>query len=87
MAVSYHSFCALSSVEQYAAVWHEGTFLMRRYAQEDAVNLYQMRGGYFAEVFYDQFTNHLRTVEVFSYCNSERLENYESYIQLDELPL
>lgn len=87
MAVSYSLFCALSSLQQYSAVWQEGTFLARRYQEADAVNLYCMEGGYFAEVVYDQRTSHLRTVEVFSFGDNERLANYTSSIKLDDLPL
>jgi len=85
VAISYNLFCALSSVEQYAAVWHEGTFLVRRYQGADAVNLYHMAGDYFAEVFYDHLTCQLRLVEGFPFYDRERLANYTSCIQLDNL--
>ncbi|UYZ61229.1 hypothetical protein [Hymenobacter latericus] len=55
MATGHYAFRQLDFPQQCRVIWEEGTFLMRRYEEEDAVNLYHLPGGFFAEVYFDQF--------------------------------
>ena len=66
-----------------ALVWQEGTFLATRWEAEDAVNLYHMEGGFFAEVFYDQHQDVLVRTRTFT--SRKCLEDYTPYIRLDDL--
>jgi hypothetical protein len=84
MPISHYAFRALPFEQQVALVWQEGTFLARRWEEEDGVQLYHL-GSFFCEVYYDPETNELLRTRTFT--SAQYLEDYASYIRLDDLPL
>ena len=82
MPVSHYAFRLLALPEQLAIVWQEGTFLATRWEEEDAVNLSYMEGGFFAEVYYDQ---HQELVRSRTFTSRRCLEDYTPYIRLEDL--
>ena len=58
--MTLHDFSLLSDEVQLAYIHREGTYLARRWDDfHRAVNLYQMPGGFFAEVNYYTDTNEM----------------------------
>jgi hypothetical protein len=47
--MTLHEFNALSYERQLAAIFDTGTFLARRWEEEDGINLYHLPGGVFVE--------------------------------------
>ncbi len=80
MQYTHYSFRALPFADQLSAIWQEGTFLARRYEEEDAINLYYFEAGFFVELTYDQFANELVRTRTFT--SSECLLDYTAYIDL-----
>jgi hypothetical protein len=80
---SYPAFCALPHLQQIPLVWVEGTFIARRWEEEDGVALYHMAGGFFCEVYLNPGT--LEILYLHTFTSSERLEDYASYITLNDL--
>lgn len=66
-------------------MWQEGTFLVRRHEEGDAVNLYHFEAGFFVELYYDQLANELVRARTFT--SSECLLDYTAYIDLQSLGL
>jgi hypothetical protein len=83
MPSSYEAFRLLPIEQQLPLVWVEGTFLAKRWEEEDAVGLYHMEGGFFAEVYYDSEDNSILNVQCF--INSACLEDYSHGISLKDL--
>jgi hypothetical protein len=83
LPTGHYTFRLLALSEQLAIVWQEGTFLATRWEEEDAVNLYYMEGGFFAEVFCDQHQEVLLRTRTFT--SRKCLEDYMPYIRLDDL--
>jgi len=83
VAVSHYAFRLLALPEQLTIVWQESTFLATRWEEEDAVNLYYMEGGFFAEVFYDQHQE--VPVRTRTFTSRKCLEDYTPYIRLEDL--
>lgn len=83
MPTSYEHFRLLPFAQQLPLVWVEGSFLARRWEEEDAVGLYHMAGGFFAEVYYHGEDN--RIVNVDSFTSSATLEDYSHGIDLRDL--
>jgi hypothetical protein len=81
--ISHYAFRLLTLPEQLAIVWQEGSFLVTRWEEENAVNLYHMEGGFFAEVYYDQHQDVLLRTRTFTSRNC--LEDYTPYIRLEDL--
>jgi hypothetical protein len=75
-------FNALPYERQLVHVFDEGTFLARRWEEEDGINLYHLPGGFFVELYYDTYANEL--VRLWSFQNAEPLENYTLSIKLPE---
>jgi hypothetical protein len=67
---------------QLVAVFDEGTFLARRWEEEDGINLYHLPGGFFVELYYDTHANELARLR--SFRNAGPLENYTLSIELPE---
>jgi hypothetical protein len=58
-------FNALPYERQLVHVFDEGTFLARRWKEEDGINLYHLPGGLFAETCYDSQTKAIVLVRTF----------------------
>ncbi|WP_201980425.1 hypothetical protein [Hymenobacter rubidus] len=84
MPTSYSTFCALPHIQQVPLVWAEGTFIARRWEEEDGVSLYHMDGGFFCEVYLNPDSLEILQVQAFT-TDSERLEDYACYVTLDDL--
>jgi len=82
MPIGHLQFKALQLEEQLAFVWGEGTYLARRFEEENAVNLYHL-GTFFCEVYYDQQTESIVRLRTFT--SIKCLEDYTSSIQLPSL--
>ena len=82
---SYYAFLTLPFEQQLPLVWSEGSFLARRWEEEDAVALYLMDGGFFCEVYLEQEEYSVLEVLAFATTDTERLEPYTYYIQLNDL--
>jgi hypothetical protein len=83
MPTSHYAFRALSLEQQLPLVWQEGTYLARRWKEEDTVALYHMPGGFFCEVYLDEETGTLLRTRTFT--SARCLENYTPYILLGDL--
>lgn len=83
MPISHDDFRALPLEQQLALVWQEGTYLARRWEEEDGVLLYHL-GSFFCEVYYDPDTNELLRTHPFT--RAQDLEDYACYITLRDLP-
>ncbi|MBF9239502.1 hypothetical protein I2I05_19065 [Hymenobacter sp. BT683] len=83
MATSHYDFRALPFEQQLPLVWVEGTFLARRWEEEDGVSLYHMDGGFFCEVYLEVET--YKVVRVRTFTRMERLEDYACYVNIDDL--
>ena len=80
MPVSHYAFRLLPLHEQLATVFTEGTFLMTRWEEESAINLYWLTGQFFAEVYYDEVGNLLYQVQAFT--SMACLADYLCYVRL-----
>jgi hypothetical protein len=85
MPISYEEFRLLPFEKQWPLVWSEGTYLARRWEEEDAVDLYHMAGGFFAEVYYHGEDNSLLNVDCFT--SSTVVEEYAHGIKLGDLAI
>ncbi|RFP63478.1 hypothetical protein D0N36_19250 [Hymenobacter lapidiphilus] len=85
MPTDHYAFRALSFEQQLPVLYAEGHFLANRYEEEDAVNLYQMPGGFFVELYYDQAEN--RVVRLRTFTSPRLLEDYAPYVKLPDLGL
>lgn len=83
MSTSYLDFCALPQLQQVPLVWDEGTYLARRWEEEDGVSLYHMDGNFFCEVYLNP--DSLEILEVRAFTDSERLQEYAYHIQITAL--
>ncbi|WP_375418164.1 hypothetical protein [uncultured Hymenobacter sp.] len=83
MPHSHYAFRALSFEQQLPLVWQEGTFLARRWEEEDGVALYQMDDGFFCEVYLE--LEHYKVLRLRTFTSSADLEDYACYIRLDDL--
>ena len=83
MPTSHYAFRALPFLEQLPLVWVEGTFIARRWEEEDGVSLYHMDGGFFCEVYLN--SESLEILRVRTFTSSGPLEDYACYVRLDDL--
>jgi hypothetical protein len=83
VALSHYAFRALPLEQQLPLVWMEGTFLARRWEEEDHVGLYHMDGSFFCEVYYDPETNAILRTRTFT--SAQCLEDYACYVSLRDL--
>jgi hypothetical protein len=83
MPTNYEQFRLLPFAQQLPLLWVEGTYLARRWEEEDAVGLYHMAGGFFAEVYYHGEDNSILNVDCFT--SSAFLEDYAPGINLGDL--
>jgi hypothetical protein len=83
MPTPHYAFRAYSFEQQLPLVWCEGTFLARRWEEEDAVALYHLEGGFFCEVYLAQ--EHYTVLRLRTFTSLEYLEDYTAYIRLDDL--
>jgi hypothetical protein len=75
-------FNLLPYERQLVAVFDEGTFLARRWEEEDGINLYHLPGGVFVEIYFDTHVNQI--VQLRSFTSAAPLENYTFRIRLPE---
>lgn len=80
--MTLYQFNALPYERQLVHVFDEGTFLARRWEEEDGVNLYHLPGGFFVELYYDTHANEL--VRLRSFRSSVPLEDYVVGVRLPE---
>jgi hypothetical protein len=80
--MTLYEFNALPYERQLVHVFDEGTFLARRWEEEDGINLYHLPGNFFVELYYDMYANEL--VRLRSFHSAAPLENYTFSIQLPE---
>jgi hypothetical protein len=80
--MTLHEFNALPYERQLVAVFDEGTFLARRWEEEDGINLYHLPSNFFVEIFYDTHVNQI--VQLRSFTSAAPLENYAVSIELPE---
>jgi hypothetical protein len=78
--VTFYQFNVLPYEQQLAHVFDEGTYLARRWEEEDGVNLYHLPAGFFVELYYDTHANEL--VRLRSFTSAAPLEDYASYLRL-----
>jgi hypothetical protein len=78
--VTLYLFKLLSPEEQLRYVLKRGTFLARRWEEEDGINLYHLPGDFFVEIFYDTHVNQI--VQLRSFTSAAPLENYTLSIEL-----
>jgi hypothetical protein len=81
--MTLYEFNALPYERQLVAVFDEGTFLARRWEEEDGINLYHLPDlgtGFFVEVYYDTHANGIVRVRAFASLN--QLEDYVAGMQL-----
>jgi hypothetical protein len=83
MPTSYHVFRLLPFEEQVPLVWTEGTFLARRWEEEDGMGLYHMEGGFFCEVTFE--LENYTILELKAFTSTAWLEHYTCYINLNDL--
>jgi hypothetical protein len=85
--MTLYQFNALPYEHQLVHVFDKGTFLTRRWEEEDGINLYHLPDlstGFFVEVYYDTYANEIVRVRAFS--NLSQLEDYAANVRLpDEL--
>jgi hypothetical protein len=81
--VSLDEFNLLPYERQLAIVFDEGSFLARRWEEEDGVNLYHLPGDFFVEFYYNTHANKL--VRLRSFKDATLLEDYVAGIRLPEL--
>jgi hypothetical protein len=80
--MTLYQFNALPYDRQLVAVMDTGTFLATRWEEEDAVNLYHLSSGLFAELYYDMHAKQITKVCAFT--SAAPLEGYAAYIDLPE---
>ena len=78
MRTSLAHFLRLSADKQYATVYWEGRAVSQRTLGTDTVKLFDMAGGFYAEVSYDQAQRALRFVRAFALHEQARLLPYVS---------
>ncbi len=80
--MTLYAFNQLPYERQLVAVFATGTFLARRWEEEDGINLYHLPGGFFVELYYDTLANEL--VRLRSFKSAVPLEDYAVYVRLPE---
>jgi hypothetical protein len=80
--MTLYEFNALPYERQLVAIFDTGTFLARRWEEEDGINLYHLPGDFFVELYYDTHANELVRLQRFR--SAAPLENYTLSIQLPE---
>jgi hypothetical protein len=81
--VTLAAFPLLTPLEQLGAVYSQGEYLARRFEEDDEIRLYYLAGGFFAEVYFDQFRRQILRVRCFSQASD--LDDYTPYIILPSL--
>ena len=80
--MNLYEFNLLPYERQLVAVFDEGTFLARRWEEEDGVNLYHLPGDFFVEVYYDTLANEIARLK--SFRSAAPLEDYAAGVGLPE---
>ena len=80
--MTLYEFDLIPYARQLAHVFDGGTFLARRWEEEDGISLYHMPGEFFVEVYYDTRANKL--VRLRSFSSAAPLEDYAAYVRLPE---
>ena len=80
--MTLYEFNQLPYERQLVAVFDTGTFLARRWEEEDGIGLYYLPGGFFVELYYNTLANEL--VRLHSFSGVAPLEDYAMYVRLPE---
>ena len=81
--MTLYEFNLLPYERQLAAVYDTGRFVMTRWeAENEAINLYELPGYFFVELYYDTAANELFRLR--SFRGAAQLEDYAVYVQLPE---
>jgi hypothetical protein len=80
--MTLYEFNLLPYERQLVGVFETGTFLARRWEEEDGINLYHLPGGFFVEVYYDTYVNQI--VRLRSFTSAAPLEDYAHEVRLPE---
>jgi hypothetical protein len=78
--MTLYEFNSLPYERQLVAIFDTGTFLARRWEEEDGINLYHLPGGVFVEIYFDTHINQI--VRLRSFTSAAPLENYTLSIEL-----
>ena len=86
--MTLQQFQMLPNESQVAAVFAAGTFMATRWQEVDeAVHLYEMPGGFFAELTYNTTYNKVLYPASFAANDKDKLEDYAMFVRLpDWLP-
>jgi len=83
LEMTLDAFQALPEPDQLAAVYAAGTFVARRWQEADeAVLLYRMPGGFFAELTYDTTRHQVLYPGSFGDDEPDKLEDYALFVRL-----
>jgi hypothetical protein len=80
--VTLYEFNQLPYERQLVAVFDTGTYLARRWEEEDGINLYHLPSGFFVELYYDTHRNEL--VRLRSFSSADPLEDYAASVRLPD---
>lgn len=81
--MTFEEFQTLSEESQMAAVFATGTFVATRWQEEhEAVHLYEMPDGFFAEITYNTADNEVLYPGSFDANNNDKLEDYAVFVRL-----
>jgi hypothetical protein len=80
--MTLYEFSLLPYERQLVHVFDEGTFLARRWEEEDGINLYHLPSEVFVEVYFNTHIN--QTVRLRSFTSTTPLEDYTVSIELPE---
>ena len=80
--MTLYQFNTLPYDRQLVAVFDTGTFLVMRWEEEDAVNLYHLDGGVFVELHYDTHRNEITNLRAFT--SAAQLEDYTPFVVLPD---
>ena len=83
--MTLEEFQALPEESQVAAVYATGAFVATRWQEVDeAVQLYEMPGGFFAELTYNTTLNQVLNQASFGYDDKDKLEDYAMFVRLPD---
>lgn len=81
--MTFEEFQTLPEESQMAAVFANGTFVATRWQEEhEAVQLYKMPSGFFAELTYNTTDNEVLYPGSFDANDPDRLEDYAMFVRL-----
>ena len=81
--MTLYAFNQLPYERQLVAVFDTATFLITRWEEEEAVNLYHLPDGVFVELYYDPHVNEITRLRAF--VSAAPLADYAAAIRLPDL--